>query len=167
MSLDKLNLDMLKYLNDTNTKRIDEKYDDETASITQNEIITKMDTSRASMHSISSPNPSPSPRMSEAIYDKNYRTTADHIPLGLETNLPTPRKRVRFSKTVRVVLITCRSELCMMSRYSIWWSAADFDSFKAHAFEEIKQFITFHGCSIKDGLFHLYQPSEEDLRLSK
>lgn len=164
MSLTKINLNLVKYLNSTSEKQIDEKNDDGTASITQNEIKTTMDTSR-SILSMSSP--SPSPRMSEAVYDKNYRTTADHIPLGLETNMPTPRKKVRFSKTVRVVCIPCRSDFCTMSRYSTWWSVADIDSFKEHAFEEMRQFITFHGCSIKDGLSRLYQPTEEDLAFSK
>ena len=152
-------------------KKIDEKCDDETASVTQTELQC-IDLSD-STHFDSSPAGSSS--TNETVYDENYRTTADHIPLGLDSNFPplsehitqsTPRKSVQFSKVVRVCLIPCRTELNVL-RNSILWSAEEINSFKLNAYLEITQFIEQNQCTLKAAMSVLYQSVEMQSTLLK
>lgn len=153
MYLAKLKLNILNYDNNMKERRVEEKGDDETASITHSDNHNSMNIDE-SIHS--------SPRISDLVHHYNYRSTTDYIPLGLENDLLlSPRKSVRFSNKVHVVFINCLNELGL-NRHSIWWSMAEIDSFKAHAFEEIRQYVVFHGCSIKEGLTHLYQSTEDN-----
>lgn len=141
------------YNNNGDGKTLVDKQDDDTTSITQ--------TDSQSVYSSESDQLCNS-RVGTALYDKNYRTTADHIPLGLEKNMPTPRKNVRFSNTVRVCLIPCRRELEVIKN-RLWWSPYDVEFFKMDAYEEMKHYIELHKCSVKDGLTNLYQPSKQEL----
>lgn len=157
MSVAKLNLDMLNYFKYQGKRKMCFKNDDETGSITQSDLQS-MDVCESYDSS-----PISSSRTSET-------DCRSQIPLGLESNLPlkvqcyipnpSPRKRVTFAKTVRVVLIPCRRELQLL-RYYLWWTVIEIDSFKAHAFFEMQQFVRINQCSIKDGLVYLYQPEIE------
>lgn len=162
MSVVKLNLDMLNYFSNQGKRKMCDKNDDETGSFTQSDMLS-MDVCESYDST-----PMSSSRSSET---DDYRT---QIPLGLENIMPSKvqcyipkpasRKRVTFARTVRVVLIPCRKELQLL-RYYLWWTVAEIDSFKAHAFFEMQQFIKLNQCSIKDGLNYLYQPEELSLQL--
>ena len=136
-------------------KKFIDKQDDETASVTQAD-------SQSIYSSGSDKRSSSRLDTADSIYDKNYRTTADHIPLGLDENMPTPRKNVTFSNTVRVCLIPCRRELDVI-KHHLWWSPYDIEFFKLEAYDEIKHYIETHKCSVKEGLTKLYQPSKEEV----
>ena len=140
------------------------KCDDETESVTEADLQS-MDLSDSTR---SDSTPTDSSRTYESLYDESYRTTADHIPLGLDSNVnsvseiivqSTPRKSVSFSNLVRVCLVPCRKELMVLRDY-IWWSTVDMDLFKLDAFMEIKQFIECNRCNLKTAMIVMYQPME-------
>lgn len=134
----------------TEGKKLVDKQDDETSSVTQSDTL--------SMYSSESDKTCSSRfSVTEAIYDKYYRTTADQIPLGLEENMPIPRKMVTFSSTIQVSLIPCRGELDLI-KHHLWWSQNDVQYFKMDAHEEVTRYTVLHKCSVKEGLTNLYQP---------
>ena len=144
-------------------KTIDEKCDDETASIQTD--LQSIDLTESNYSDSTSTR---SPCFNETAFDDNYSIASDHIPLGLDSKFPStgecitqsaPRKSVRFSNVVRVCLIPCRKEL-MVLRYYIWWSRIETESFKLDAFMEIKHFIEHNQCDVKAAMFVLYQPVE-------
>ena len=143
------------------------KCDDETANVTQTEDQS-IDLSESTHSDITPVSPVGSCCTSDAMYDENYRTTPDHIPLGFDSNIPTSsgfivqsaiRKSVRFLNAVRVCLIPCRKDLTTLRDY-IWWSTVDMNLFKLDAFMEIKQFIECNRCTVKGAMIVMYQPIE-------
>ena len=152
-----INTNMLNaFSSNTEKKKVIDKQDDETASVSQADS--------QSLYSAESDKPySSRSGTADDVYDKtNYHPTADHIPLGLEENMPTPRKNVTFSNTVRVCLIPCRKELDVI-KHHLWWSPYDIDFFKLEAYDEMKHYIESNKCSVKDALTKLYQPSKEEV----
>ena len=146
---------------------LEAKCDDETASVTQTDQQS-IDLSESTNSDITPVSPVGSCCTSDAMYDENYRTTPDHIPLGFDSNIPTSsgflvqsptKKCVRFLNAVRVRLIPCRKELKTL-RDSIWWSEVETGSFKLDAYMEIKQFIELNRCTLKAAMFVMYQPVE-------
>ena len=103
--------------------------------------------------------------ISDTWYDKNYRTTSRHVPLGLEQNIPALKKvtkHVTFSNTVQLNFIPTRLDLGLIKHY-IWWSQSEIQYFKMEANRDLANYICLHKCSAKEALTKLYQHSIEEL----
>ena len=71
------------------------------------------------------------------------------------------KKTSRFSATVHVCLIPERSESKQFFD-DLYWRGEDCDSFKRAAVTELRAFAQKHGCTAKEAINRLYQPSEDE-----
>ena len=70
------------------------------------------------------------------------------------------RKKVQFCKMVKVILIPTRREFAVVAA-DLWWNFDECESFKKEAYHEMKAFVEKYRCTVKDGIFALYQPHED------
>lgn len=68
---------------------------------------------------------------------------------------------LRFSSTAYVNLIPTRLELSPFS-HDMFWQTQDCDSFKRSAVAELREFAMKHGCTGKQAISRLYQPTNDD-----
>jgi hypothetical protein len=97
--------------------------------------------------------PNISPRNSE---DESCNGNSYHDYSNLVKTSENIRKKVNFSMIVRVCLIPCRKEIESI-KHLLWWNSHEIDAFKKDAIFELKEFMDCHGCTLKQGMFILYQ----------
>jgi hypothetical protein len=89
----------------------------------------------------------------ENLFEENYNRECSVI------QCKTQKKRVEFSKIVRVCLMPCRKEVEEFS-YRLWWNAKELDEFKIAALIELNITIQVQRCTVKQAMVMLYQCEE-------
>ena len=72
------------------------------------------------------------------------------------TNSCKATKSVKFSTIVRVCLIPQREEFELI-KHDVWWDKHNLETFRADACRELYEFMKYCGCTMKEGMYLLYQ----------